>query len=1036
MPIVGQGGQLKIRLFLEGIEVPVISAQIISQPNAPAQAAIQIPPASLATRLLPRTVVHLFFADPYEATNPFVTFRGPDQRPTQQEPTAHQKQLQDAKDAGVIVPEEDANFAADSRNVKYKLLFGGEVVGFQWTKTPTNRSIVLQCVDFSNYWDYAYQFNNTDLFGPGLKAVFSGGSTNLLTDFLSSPGEIIAGLLHQKSAQYPGIPGLLSGLIRILEAIGGSYFYDNKFQGQNVFFSLAELRLRITQMITAFPSDNTAAKLMNSGGYDGLFGRTLGNLGEQVSIRSVLKALMGVIFHETYPITTPYYVPGTGGSQSGSVRKKIKNVPEYYSIYAGAALVDDALTDMTNIILGPAQPGATPLQGDPKKNKTQFLIRLTNMKRTLNDARLLAQQLRLKEVNAPLTAAITAMSVAITKVQKTWSPGMYPNQKHQEILKAFGDAQEELHKIDDMEVETVAKAKRIPARLNTQIFKPDIWFGPPPRCNVLFPDHYFQLQYQRSFLAEPTRFLLKTHNEFFGEDELFDNFYFAPKARTVKAQKKTLQALFENDIMTHELFTGILPVFEKMGEMNIFAVRSGTVNGKNPKVGLAQRSTNFLYFKHRFASRQMAVAARFNPYLACGFPCLVIDKYVSPEAAARYQGLLISLKKTSIPEFNTLLGTHFVGSIMELTHNVSAQDRQGTTSIRFAFPREFNEITEFFGPEIAEDQVVQKRFGESVRSTVVAALSPPPVGALGPAFGQIVHSQDVTKDYSNPDPQTAYKFPLWLGPRRSGTGQLKVEVPVGPTLPAVEYGPEVVALVGGPDRPVRFNAYKVFEQVPRYRREIVDLPAEELIRPGWYSDVWHPSKIGEAYFYYLGTGSITDKTQISDPGGLPNNAQQTGNPNADEVDALAALQKTEDGNDPKFSSAVALLTLDKEASTEQAVSFLLMTYSYVKSAGLDIDEFIKAYTWRPIATMVDMFGTSDFALDESGEEAISGIEGFHSRAFGPFNNLFGLVTPEITEILGIKRAAIAAQRGDVRGRRYVAVVDLVNSLQLSRANVG
>jgi hypothetical protein len=111
--------------------------------------------------------------------------------------------------------------------------------------------------------------------------------------------------------------------------------------------------------------------------------------------------------------------------------------------------------------------------------------------------------------------------------------------------------------------------------------------------------------------------LLKTNDEFFGEDELFDKFYFAPKAFHVEdAAERELQAMLTNDILDHELFTGILPVFEKMGELNIFAIRSGTVNGKVPKIGFAQRSTNFFYFKYRFAARQMQVTARFNPYIA------------------------------------------------------------------------------------------------------------------------------------------------------------------------------------------------------------------------------------------------------------------------------------------------------------------------------------------------------------------------------------------------------------------------------------
>jgi hypothetical protein len=81
--------------------------------------------------------------------------------------------------------------------------------------------------------------------------------------------------------QYPKLKGLLGGLVHLLEAIGGSYYYDKKFAGQNIFFSLAELRLHITQMITAYENDPTASPAQRGNGYDGLFGRTLGNLGSR-----------------------------------------------------------------------------------------------------------------------------------------------------------------------------------------------------------------------------------------------------------------------------------------------------------------------------------------------------------------------------------------------------------------------------------------------------------------------------------------------------------------------------------------------------------------------------------------------------------------------------------------------------------------------------------------------------------------------------------------------------------------------------------
>jgi len=1033
--------QIKIRLFIEGIECPIISASIQSQPNAPATASIQVPPTALGTKLFPRTVVHVFFADFFEDGNPLVSFRGGDvsdpRKP--QDPTAYE-QAKQRRAKGTDDAESDTNFANDVRNIRYKLLFCGEIVGFQWMKTPTQRSLIFQCVDFSNYWDYAYQFNNTDLFGPGLKAVFSGGSTNLLTDFLSTPGEIVTSLLHQKSVNYPALEGFLGGLIRMLEGIGGSYYTDTKFQGQNIFYSLAELRLHITQMITVFPGDNTAQKLLGAGGYDSLFGRTLGNLGEQVSIRVVLNALTKLIFHETYPITTPLYVPGTQGSVGGQVRKLVKNVPAYYYVYSVATNNQRSIDDIKSIL---EQPGdatssvAAPV-GNPTKNKAALITRLAKMKKNLTAASLTSRQKGPAEATAIFSAAASQLAVATTKIQAAWRPGMPASPKRTAMLVELNKVRVLLQKAVVLEVNTIKKAVQQPARLNTQIFKPDIWFGPPPRCNVLFPENYAQLQYQRSYLQETTRLLLKTSGEF-GEDELFDSFFFAPQARSIKGKKSTLQGLFANDIMDHELYTGILPKFEKMGEMNIFAVRSGTVDGKVPKISLSQRSVNFLFFKQKFASRQASVSGPFNPYLACGFPGLIIDKYVNMEQALQYQAMLRDVggnrdaRLKIAPDISNLLGTHFLGMFAEVSHQL--EQMNGMTSVGIMFPREYAESTEFFGPSIKEDQIAQVRLGaDSLRDTAVASLTKPPIGAVGPNFGIIKSVEDITSRFSAPSdkvPDNYAKLALWSGTRRSGTGQLDQFVPVGVEVKVGSLGTKVVDATGGdPDRLVTFRAWMIHEQVPKYRQEIIDEPAEALIRPGWYGDAWRNDRIGKAYNHYFNIGSITDTTQVADPAGL-----STGSKFLNAEDKLAEEAGREDERRAK-DIAPALFTLEKNQSIEQATEFILLTYSYIKQNKLNVDEFIRAYTWRPIATMVDMFGTSDLQLSADGTKAVSGIEGFHSRAFGPFADLFGLVTPEITEILGVKKTDIARANGDVRGRRFEAAGNFINALTFSKAQIG
>src|ERR1019366_5242116 len=146
--------------------VPCIAASVQTAPNSPAMCSIQIPPLAEATRFLPRTLVHLYFLDPYATGSPFVTNTGSNSvaDTQQQNPSAYNQSVQKhvaAKDFDAI--------AADHLEEHYKLLFGGEIVGFTWSKSQSSRSIVLQCLDWSNYWDYAYQWNNTDLFGPGLK---------------------------------------------------------------------------------------------------------------------------------------------------------------------------------------------------------------------------------------------------------------------------------------------------------------------------------------------------------------------------------------------------------------------------------------------------------------------------------------------------------------------------------------------------------------------------------------------------------------------------------------------------------------------------------------------------------------------------------------------------------------------------------------------------------------------------------------------------------------------------------------------------
>lgn len=1064
------GNRLRLRLFIEGVEVPLIAANIQAAPNSPVACSLQVPPLEEAMLLKPMSLVHLFFFDYAESASHLVSLRAEMRKYRNiKDPTVYEQTLNRRleMEEGADERPTDADLARDQRNEKYKLCFVGEIVRKQYTKSLMSRSAVLQCMGLSSYWDRAFQTSAGDLFGPGYQALFAGGATNLFTDFFEEKGGAILRIINTPSDNYPSIKGLPGGLIHLVEAIGGNYYaappekgtakgQRTVYAGQNIYFSLAELRLHFTQMIHAAEKDDTAYRLMGPS-WDALFGRTLGGLGERVSIRQAINALSGLIFYETYDIPTPRYIPGLDGTISGYTRKRAKDDEKAGPLIAALQDISTSLKsrvsqlqNLRSLSAEESVPAAI-LSSTSVGIKTALLKQMDTIRDQLTRLSREAKAKQLDPLIAPMTDARTTLAkVQATVRDKRWVPAT-SDAVTEKTTALLGAAAASLDRAGDLEVSYTPPAQARPAKLVSSIYRPDVWFAAPPRCNVIFPDQYTQISYDRDDMAAPTRLMLQMHDEFFGPDELFDHFVFAPRAPAVGTatntpkseldkERITLQRILSNDIMPHELYTGIIPVFEKMGEFNVLAVRDGKVKGKTPKVGLAQRTANFLFFRYRFGSRQIQVEGLFDPYLVPGFPCLVIDRPTQLEVANNYWSYVQNYGRPPIT-INQTLGTHFLANIHQLAHSLSQTG--GQTSLVCGFAREWLERVEFLNSiDRDEDLTVKKRYGsDALRSTDVAALSPPEVGQLGPNAGVIVSVSEVTDQYV-PYQQfealvTALSLqnqfiylPLYSGSKALGTGQ-KPRVPIGVPVRPLQLGDAVRnAFPGAEDVPQTFRAYRVQEEVPRYRRETVDLPAEEMIRPGWYGDVWRNDQIGEVYESYFRTGAITDPQQLVDPQGA-----SQGIPDKDAPDMMADAAQGRTPGDG-YSQAPALYALDKDASIEQAVSFLLLAYSYVRASdpsggsGQATRAFIDAYKWRPIATLPDMFGSSDLRLSTTlgGQKVEQGVEGFHSRAFGPHNNFFGLVTSDIRNILGIEPQSLAATKGDVRKDKQDAVLVYVAKL--------
>ena len=794
--------RLKLRLFLEGVEVPMVSIQMQCQPNAPIVASIQVPPCPEGTRLMPRTLIHVFFFDQYEENSPIpLASRKKEFSQTNQMDANSYERTMNQSAADVAETKDVANDLT-----KFKVFFIGELMGFEWSKTPTSRSLVLQCADLSNYWDYAYQWSNTDLFGPGIKAMFSGGSTNLFTDFLAGDAEVITNILRTPSITFPKLKGLAGGIIHLLESIGGSYYYDHKIAGENIFFTLAELRLHINQMLMTIDDDTTAERLLAIQGYGPMMQRMLGGMGGQTSIRQAITAMQGVICYEMYGQPCPKYVPGVEGTVSGDIRKRLSDDPRTRFITDNAEAIRDVLKGMLpRLRITEGTDAHFSKLGSIEANLRRDLqTTLSKQMRLMQNTsmRMTRQKTGGGQALALWNSATHNVGVASTKLGK-WSPSNPASITP--IETAINAAITNLQQVVEYTVMVSSANNRQPARLSQQILRPDLWFGSPPRCNVLFPEHYTRLSYKRSFMEEPTRLMLKTNDEFYGEDELFDRLYFAPKTTTVKQAKADMQSLLSHDLLSHELFTGILPVFEKMGELNIFAVRGGISTDKVAQIGLAQRSANFLYFKYRFAARQMSVSGRFNPYVAPGFPGLVIDKYVDAESLRRYNEMLAKIGKPT-RDITRLLGTAFLGNFTQVSYSVSQSS--GTMDLVLSYPRQPDESVEFLGASDLATSTVNTRFNDdAIRYTDIAVISEPKIQSAGPNLGVILHVEEVTSLYSGDSAGDSTK-PLLIfgqnvkGKPRSVAARLMATVPVGVEVDARDLDPAVLVELGlNPDTP-------------------------------------------------------------------------------------------------------------------------------------------------------------------------------------------------------------------------------------------
>jgi hypothetical protein len=820
---MGASGQrLGLRLFLEGVEVPVISAQIQIGLNAPAAASIQIVPGDRVVELKARTMVHLFFWD-YTLDN---------------DPAADPDAVTRVAETNEISLEEAKEFVKNNPNAVgavgemtgYKLLFCGEIIGLVMAKTPTGRQAVLQCSDFSTYWDTTYQFmaSAANLFSSNAH-VWAGGAS-MFDDILDGHMSVLAQYL-KKTPKTPGlheIKGIMGGIISLLEAMGG---VPNHMHGVNDFFTIGELKNHILQQIVCEQNDNTAERLFSNKSFWAWLNNAGASMGALVTFRDMLKLLFKYIYYEIVPNPAAMYIPArkadlhtrtvVGRTEDLPVgaRSKVKELAararmlsktDFYTTKVDdPAQAKQMYAELGEIMSGKydTDTAASPTTTNPTAYESIQLKKgdgyVDPEEQRLEEERLAASAQPIQASSADMPDAggpvgpqdagygtygspPSPEDTAATEAGPTseQSPGntapapapvATPPPPPVTVTKKISSShlrymERARHRVNDIKISTAdaprqreqhvsgtgrneitaAVALEYPPavninhkiwrdvadlldkclgvrpgvwhkevtegdpgavdRLQTQIFRPDCFFVAPPKCNVIFPDQCTSFQYSRNFLQEVTR--LRLHEEWeFGINEglLEQNVHFAPSMAGIKRLAKKQGNSSVRALLEWEIYSGILPKFETIHEVNYASGKSerrlglkGTGKGsdrtsvKGDAVDYTQRVANFNYLKYRFAARTADVNTRFDPFLVCGYPAVVIDKpfIVDPVAdaarvSAAYEAAQISReqRKTSIIDDMSedirfvarYLGapTQYLGMVAGINHNV---DQQGGNS--------------------------------------------------------------------------------------------------------------------------------------------------------------------------------------------------------------------------------------------------------------------------------------------------------------------------------------------------------------------
>lgn len=996
---MGLAKPLHLRLFLEGVEVPVVSAQVSINMWSPASAAIQVVPLPQILDLKARTMVHLFFLE---------------------EPL-----VRDASQANITLAQLRSESGADTglSDEAYKLLFCGELVGFSFVKTPMSRAVILQCLDHSAYWD-ALQATMLD-YGPKGNAFISKASLYASNEALfsnvptRSQGEQLKAwiLSKPKTPGLENVAGLAGGILSVMEIMGGLRNYR---LGTNDFFTIAELRCHLLSQVTAEDGDSTAQNVLSTNVFwDWLYNNLQGQSG-QISLRDMFKLLCQYIYYSIVPNPVAKY-------DANITQKPVKIPPQKVKAIQSAEY---------GSVVGACQRIVQGYSQRPPENYQEC----GNWRLQVRDE-LVKPLEKIKGVDAE---AIRLAKYVDTVLLQAWKKGTALSSP---MLISFRDvAGRALDKLDAMLKQGLDKTVDVPghttfvnaaSRLRTQIFRPDCYMAPPPACNVIFPEQYSQISYDRNFLGEVTRVELSTYSKIVGPDALTATHLVQPSIynstdKVVKQINNKWRVL-----MDHELHTGIIAREEWLPDSFSSSVaKRDPATAKmlnNMTLSWQQRVGLHHFFKYRVGPRTLNGAGRFMPYLVCGFPGLVIQQpfYVPDDKRSKDittdEDMISRIMKSKNPAVELDAPPQFLGLIEGISHSIG-QDG-GHTSFSMSHCRNHLGIDDEFVGSVLAKSKSQGGGSHLVRYVVrfQDAKDQKTLNFLRDCTPQAPPDKDsgYVKDRYLADAEVAYTVKSFNETTGVQTLQKKVQVkkPAEPAKTSTDskataesqspnghdikipsapgkrtLGSE--GLHGGKIRIIQvldesleeFGGQKHFRSIMVYEdifvsdgNESQDVPFEYVVQPSWLSSSYDNSNVGQkVYQQFFGCDSIVDQLDIKGIGLTPRDPDGILVKAGEETNALKArIQKIE--------AQKGLISIEK------AVNVIAYLYGKVRAGKLDVDEFVESFTRRPVATKRDMLGSYDLELKVAGSSvtATKGTVGFHTYSVHPScvdaKNLCGLM---------------------------------------------